>query len=218
MTFLHPHVPYEFKNFSIHLIATFLGLLMALGLEQWREHHVEMARMKENLQLIRNELQTNRTDIQETVDTMAINQKDFETFNEVMERLVKEKRTGHLLKESVHINLGINIFSFRLSAWESAKAGGTLRNLESEKMGLLTNVYTDIEQLRRIQDAKSSYPWFQDIVYYMNQPHALGNASLEQFEQCANSFRRAQADNSLWIVLGKRMVTEIDSTLTVEFP
>jgi len=218
MTFLHTHVPHEFKNFSIHLIATFLGLLMALGLEQWREHHVEMARMKENLQLIRNELQINRTDIQETMETMAKDQKNFEIVNEVFNRLVKEKRLGKTLKDSIHITLGINIFSFRLSAWESAKAGGMLRNLESEKMGLLANVYTDIEQLRRIQDAKSSYPWFQDIVYYMNQPHALGNASLEQFEQCVNSFRRAQADNSLWIILGKRMVTEIDSTLTVEFP
>jgi hypothetical protein len=218
MAMLHPHVPREFKNFSIHLFATFLGLLMALGLEQWREHHVETVRMKENLQLIRNELVTNRTDIRENVDKMVESQKSFNAIDGIFEKLVRERRAGRAFKDSNNIKLDIHIFPFRLSAWENAKAGGALRNLESEKMGVLANVYTDIEQMRRMQDMKSSYPWFQDIVYYISQPGALDNASVVQMEQCADSFRRAQADNRMWINIGEAIIAEIDSTLKVEFP
>jgi hypothetical protein len=218
MTFLHPHVPYEFKNFSIHLIATFLGLLMALGLEQWHEHHVEMARMNENLQLIRNELQTNRTDIQDNMNKMVESQKSFESIDGIFKKLVQERRAGHAFKDSINIKLGIYIFPFRLSAWENAKAGGALRNLESDKMGVLANVYTDIEQMRRMQDMKVTYPWFQDIVYYISQPRVLENASVTQLEQCTDSFRRAQADNRMWIDIGGGIVADIDSTLKVAFP
>jgi hypothetical protein len=218
MAIMHPHVPRELKSFTIHLFATFLGLLMALGLEQWREHHVEIARMKENLQLIRNEIGTNRTDIQETVDKMVESQKSYEAIDEIFEKLIRERRAGRVFKDLINIKLEIHIFPFRLSAWENAKAGGALRNLESEKMAVLANVYTDIEQMRRMQDMKSSYPWFQDIVYYISQPGALENASVVQLEQCADSFRRGQADNRMWIGIGGEIIAEIDSTLKVEFP
>jgi len=53
---LHPHIPHDLKEFSKHLFATFLGLLMALGLEQWREHRVEVKVTQEALAAVKNEL------------------------------------------------------------------------------------------------------------------------------------------------------------------
>ena len=77
---LHPHVPEELKHFGKHLFATFLGLLMALGLEQWREH-------RHDAQIAREALEAVQVELQEDVAGMEANLKRCDTSLESLARL-----------------------------------------------------------------------------------------------------------------------------------
>ena len=53
---LHPHVPEDLKHFGKHLFATFLGLLMALGLESWHQSHLHAEAARHSRAFIAREL------------------------------------------------------------------------------------------------------------------------------------------------------------------
>ena len=63
---LQSYLP-DIKLFLKHLLATFLGLLMALGMEQWHEHYRETKWARAFLQQILVDLRQNRIDLKDTL-------------------------------------------------------------------------------------------------------------------------------------------------------
>ena len=56
---LHPHIPEELTHFGKHLFATFLGLLMAVGLESCHQEHTRAKIAKIQLEDVEQEIRSN---------------------------------------------------------------------------------------------------------------------------------------------------------------
>lgn len=163
---LHPHVPEELKSFGKHLFATFLGLLMALGLEAWREHSVEKHRAESHLHSIYEELELNRKECASIAGNQEANLAKCDRITTYLEQLVVDRRAGRepqpLPKDISEIGTD---FSFRTAAWDSAKATGIFRLLPQAKLAELSQTVADLERQTRIFENEVQQPWFQDYIY-----------------------------------------------------
>jgi hypothetical protein len=208
---LHPHVPEELKHFGKHLFATFLGLLMALGLEQWREHRHEVRLSEESLRRIEAELRRNRAD---TAQRLAQVESEFpanEAYYRDLERVVAERRAGRKGPLPVRPKLHNPDFSFTWSAWESARSTGGLRHIDPARLQRISEAYADMQRFIPIQDQLMAIPAMADMITFGRlEPGAL---TLPELERLLNGFRFAETWNRSRIRIGRDLVKELDEAL-----
>ena len=166
---LHPHVPEDLKHFSKHLFATFLGLLMALALESWREHRAEarMARDYQDRLVSGDFLQTNRKDLEERLAVIEREQPKLEAYAMAFADAARERQRGHAkalpAKPTVQ---GIDL-SFIWSAWDMAKAVGVLRHLDPLRVQRFASVYSDMQRVQGVLDQMVLGPGFPGCVHLL---------------------------------------------------
>lgn len=147
-----PHLPEEIKPFGKHLFATFLGLLMALGLESWHQEHQAKARALSQMEQVEKELRHNDA-------MLARLQKDLGQVVQVQQTAidaVRDFQRTHQLGPRCG-SLDTAQFNFATSAWEAAVNLGVQRYLTPAKGSALSTLYTSMKRNQGIQDALVLY-------------------------------------------------------------
>lgn len=147
---LHAHVPEDMKHFGKHLLATFLGLLMALGLESWREHHLEDKAARQALGTVVRELETNRKELQECLISLEQYQKDLlETL-----KTVRKFRQGAIPgRETLKMGSTLNLPDLQSAAWQAAATTQLVHRIPFEVVESLEQAYGSGRVLREQQTA-----------------------------------------------------------------
>ena len=167
---LHPHAPEGLKGLGKHILATFLGLLMALGLENWREHRHEASLLREALNRVNAELLENQKDLQERLPVLEDEQKPLEAYAEAMNLAAHAAPGKAVFPQRPQLkNLD---FNFNFSAWESAKAAGLLRQLDPERLQRLSQAYTTMQRVVQVYDQMVQGTTMQDLWIFDGQDPA----------------------------------------------
>jgi hypothetical protein len=139
---LHPHVPEDLKHFGKHLLATFLGLLMALGLEQWREHRTQARFTREALHAVEAELASNLQAIDRQMGRAEESLRTLDRLKARIDSLAQSRRKGARPDLSPFEGpVGINLECVVPDAWEALKAQGLLKELPQQRTLRLSVVY-----------------------------------------------------------------------------
>jgi hypothetical protein len=181
---LHPHVPEELKHFGKHLFATFLGLLMALGLEQWREHRHETKLAHQALTAVEAELREGMSlaEIQSTRCEQSL--RTVAELDAYLAELIAAKRQGKPLPQPREVgNLGIAM-NFPTDAWETFKGFGALRQVTPDRARRLSRAYST---LTAIQQHFLSHPIARQVpaslIIDLEHPERLQNQDMARLEQ-----------------------------------
>lgn len=181
---LHPHIPEDIKHFGKHLFATFLGLLMALGLEQWREHHHEATLAHQALATVEAELKEDLNRVDREFARCAESLHSTEVLDAYLVELMAAKRAGRpapYLREQP--NMGIAL-KFPMDAWETFKALGALRHVAPDRGLRLSRAYL---RLGSMQQHFESHPVLRQIpaslFLQLEQPERLRSLDLSHLEQ-----------------------------------
>ncbi len=146
---LHPHVPEGLKHFGKHLFATFLGLLMALGLEQWREHHVEARRAEESLACVEAELRADLARVEQQLTRCEMSIRTADALDAYFDRALEARRRGRPLPALPKLeDLGVAP-TFATDAWETLKGLGALRHIAPDRIRRLSRAYVLFSTLRQ---------------------------------------------------------------------
>jgi hypothetical protein len=203
-----PDLTKTMKRFSLDLFATFLGLLMALGLEQWREGRRDQRIAQEFLSRVQVEIQQNRKEAAGKLD-------NFQKSLENDERLVKDLEVlldarDHHRPEPVVVIPGElrGDYFFQTAAWEAAKASGMLRYLGADRIHDISGAYTDFQVLMAFQgQAFGTQELSVLLTYGSDDPARLETATLRRLLESARYLRGV---NRNMIQLGKQILPELD--------
>lgn len=149
---LHPHLPEDLKSFSKHLFATFLGLLMALGLEQWAEHRRENRLAHSFLENIQADLIWNLKAVKELEVTFAACQETDKAALTQLEAVLVARSKGQnppIIERKGSYRAD---FRFSTSAWDAAKASGAFRHLPPSLLQELSEMFSQMKRIEDIQD------------------------------------------------------------------
>ncbi|MBB5205171.1 hypothetical protein HNQ51_002490 [Inhella inkyongensis] len=171
---LHPHIPHQVKQFAEHLFATFLGLLMALALEQWREHRHELKIAGQALEGVRAELLANAKVLRDNQAIAADTARYWNETQAYMDELVlarAQKRAAQAPTPQRPDRMGAEL-NFRTGAWDSAKSLGLPRHLGTKELQDLTETYASLVRIQAVQDqtlvqvqGTDHRPWAQPQIY-----------------------------------------------------
>ncbi len=196
---LHPHVPEDLKHFARHLLAVFLGLLMALALEQWREHAHETRVAAEYMTRIDHELRQNGDMVRKRVIWMKDAERSADTLVSDLERMIAARRAKRPAAPPSRPPFIRAEFSFSTSAWDAAKAAGVVRQIEPTRVYLLSTIYSGMQRITQIQDREvTTGPGVVGASLYDEDWSKLDTASLEDLLGYAR-FERGCTRNRLRI-------------------
>jgi hypothetical protein len=140
---IRDHARLHLPSFLVQVLATSVGLLLALGLDQWRDHRKQVALAHAHLAAIQAELKANQAEIASELESCR-------TFDATLSHFSRVLREGGALK--LDANFSFSLASLRQSAWDMAVAGQTPLRSEPGRMTRLANAYESIRVLRSIQD------------------------------------------------------------------
>lgn len=115
------HTPHSVRDFFLHIFTITIGLLIALGLEsfvEWR-HHVHLGH--EAAANIRQELDSNRKELQQVLSAVPQEQRSLKSFADFLQQREAGKPTD--LKRA---EVGFTLASLRDASWQTASATGAL--------------------------------------------------------------------------------------------
>ena len=135
---LHAHVPEGMKSFGKHLFATFLGLLMALGLESCHQQHVQSARAHSAMAAVRSELESNRKDV--AIAKAAV-KRNFARMANILKAAEALKGRKTEPAEKPEFKLDLELAELPSAAWDAAVAAQIVHNIPFEQVQALSNVY-----------------------------------------------------------------------------
>lgn len=208
---LHPHVPEELKSFSKHLLATFLGLLMALGLESWREQQHARHLSEESLQRIQAELARDREDTARRLSGIEAEQPRVEAYCRALEQAVAARRRGREAPFPVPPQVRNPDFDFTWSAWETARSTGNLRYIDSDHLMRLSEVYTSLQRFVLIQDRIIQNPGMADLMILSGRDAA--GLTPSELDRLLDGYRFNQAWNRQRIRYGREILARLDAVL-----
>ncbi len=187
---LHPHVPEDLKHFGKHLFATFLGLLMALGLEQWREHHMEAKRAEQALAGVETELREDLALIQRQSARSEASARTAEALDAYIGDLIAAKRQGRALPPPPELkDLGIAP-NFYTDAWETLKGLGVLHHLPPDRARRLSRAYLGFSGFRQHFDTQPLLRQIPASLFLMlERPDRLAEMSQPELERAREGVR-----------------------------
>lgn len=211
MLTLHPHASENIRHFGKHLLATFLGLLMALALEQWREHRQEARTAEESLRRIEEELRWDRNETARRLADIEAERPLMEAYCNELERTLGARGEKHPVSLPPRPEVNNPDFSFTWSAWESARSTGILRQIDPARLQRLSEVYSDMQRLIPVQDRVLTVPAISDLITFAHRdPKTL---TYEELRRLLNGYRFQQVWNTDRIRIGHEALHELDEAL-----
>jgi hypothetical protein len=207
---LHAHVPENIRNFAKHLFATFLGLLMALGLEQWNEHRREAHAAHAFLERIQEDLDLNAAYCR----NMALTFKACKEFDErvggQIKAVLEARKRGAKAPLIVKDGNCRDDMRFYTSAWDAAKASGVLQHLPPR---LVQDLSRSFEDLRRIEALDAGWLNTETMTavsaHFHEDWNALDTRDLEAV-LAGVTFLRGMCAN--WEAVCRNRIPEIEKT------
>ena len=205
---LQSYLP-DIKLFLKHLLATFLGLLMALGMEQWHEHYRETKWARAFLQQILVDLRQNRIDLKDTLAALAECEANERIFLDRLDQAILARQKGLPPLQVVGPNKIREEFHFSSSAWDAAGASGALRYLPPELLPRLSELFDGFKRITTIQDQTISAPVSQSILFSFHDANWGELAPSEQL-RVKEGMRFLLGSNRNWIRVAKSMDKELE--------
>lgn len=199
---LHPHIPHELKDFSKHLFATFLGLLMALGLESWHQEHARKKAATESYRVLLDEVRANQQEIEGMLNSFdkasALNQVTVEQ----LERLVRNRRKNLVapIPSDMKIAIAKPDGVYRVSAWSVAVSAQHLNRFPKEQIGPLSEHYDLLRRFQAVQDREFLLAGLARLLPVRDKAQmntVLADMTLGELEQALASMRSLQ--NQLFV-------------------
>jgi hypothetical protein len=135
------------KSFGKELAATFLGLLLALGLEQWRVRNHERHMTVQAMKAVTAELQVNRDNIRQQLARCEESLKSITALEGRLEAMALARSRG-LAPDVSPFGLPLGLaLTFTPDAWEALKGQGLLRCLPQERVLRLSAYYRKAQAL-----------------------------------------------------------------------
>lgn len=157
---LHVHPPENIRHFAKHMLATFLGLLMALGLEQWREHRQERQVLREAMEAVQEELAQNQETLTRSIQRCETSRTSLRALLPQVDGLIQARKRGGPLPAVSECAIGTS-WTLSSDAWSALKAMGLLRALPAAKVKALSHAYGSAEsmdQMIRLQPCVQQMP------------------------------------------------------------
>lgn len=140
---IREHARHHLPAFLVQVLATAVGLMLALGLDQWKEQRRQAALARAHLASIQAEL---RSDAAEIAEELA----SFKPLDGALAGIERALRQGQRPSPDTH--LGLSVATLRQSAWDMAVAGQTPLRSDLERMARLAGAYEGIRLLRAMND------------------------------------------------------------------
>ena len=176
-----PHQPvHTLKDFSIHIAAITIGLLIALGLEATVEwiHHKHQA--EQAVELLKQEVDRNRIALANDMRSGDLAERNHRAALEVLHRL----RSG-IHKSDDHLIFVRKFDTFGSTAWKVAHESGAAAFIPYDMMARYGDIY---EVQQRINDAAASaYADLQSATSVLNTEAAGQGAEEESIQREAES-------------------------------
>ena len=146
---LHPHVPEDLKHFGKHLFATFLGLLMALGLESWHQSHLHAEAARHSQAFIARELEANRRELERELDSVHKCLPALDRMRKSLEARLGDRRGPAQAFLSME-DLRVSIATLRNASWEASVATQSVAHMESWRVERIANTFALQKDLEAI--------------------------------------------------------------------
>lgn len=146
---LHPHIPEDLKHFGKHLFATFLGLLMALGMESWHQSHGHAKAAQHSRAFIARELESNRRELDRELASIQKCLPALDKMRRALEARLGE-RQGPIEDFLSMEDLSVSIATLRSASWEATVATQAIAHMESWRVERIANSFAlqkDLEAL-----------------------------------------------------------------------
>lgn len=140
---LRDHARSHLPAFLVQVLATAVGLMLALGLDQWRDRRRQAELARAHLAALQAEL---RADLSE-LDGEASSLEDQDRMLAAVIRFLEGQAP---MPPNLH--LGFSLASLRQSAWDMAVAGQTPLRSDLERMGRLANAYESLRLIRSLNE------------------------------------------------------------------
>ena len=139
---LHPHVPEDLKHFGKHLFATFLGLLMALGLESWHQSHLHAEAARHSQAFIARELERELDSVHKCLPAL-------DRMRKSLEARLGDRRGPAQAFLSME-DLRVSIATLRNASWEASVATQSVAHMESWRVERIANTFALQKDLEAI--------------------------------------------------------------------
>ncbi len=136
------HARHHLPGFIVQVLATTVGLLLALGLDQWRDHRRQSALSRIQLTAIEEELKTNLAEVD-------LESKSIDGLDRQLATLIAQLRASHGLLDN---RISLHIASLRESAWSMTLSSQVALHTYPERMAQLADAYESVRMLKGLQD------------------------------------------------------------------
>ena len=154
----------QFREDAIHfckaLFATFLGLLMALGLESWRLEHYQQKVARAALESVLQEMEGNRKALHDLATVNAGVPRNLGTMIGLLETLQDDRRQHHpwrpweaTMELTIHHTAG----HLKSSAWDMALADQSIHRFPKAQAADLADFYQQMGRLQALLDQPVDY-------------------------------------------------------------
>ena len=147
---VHPpdHAPHGVRDFLLHIFTITVGLLIALGLEnfvEWR-HHVHLKHQAE--ETMRQELRANQKDLNDVVAAIPREQANLKRIEAFLQARMEGKTfTVHSMQT------GMTQVTPQNAAWNTASATGALSYMDYDEVQRFSSAYQLQAKFERFEDA-----------------------------------------------------------------
>lgn len=144
---------YKFGDFFRNFIAVALGIIITFAGSDWIEERKIQKEIKDALQLVKVEMQTNRETLQSLIERITLEQQGAKYLlknKDNMQKIPKDSLNKYAALPFQWAN-----FIFSNNAMEMLKASGLIQKIENKELSLqILTIYTEIKE---VENAYSKY-------------------------------------------------------------
>lgn len=144
---------YKFGDFFRNFIAVALGIIITFAGSDWIEERKTQKEIKDALQLVKVEMQTNRETLQSLIERITLEQQGAKYLlknKDNMQKIPKDSLNKYAALPFQWAN-----FIFSNNAMEMLKASGLIQKIENKELSLqILTIYTEIKE---VENAYSKY-------------------------------------------------------------
>ncbi len=148
------------KHFAKSLVATFLGLLMALGLESWNRERLQQRAAKAALASVMREAEANRKALHDLATTNQDLPRNLKLTIAALESLqdARTRRQPWVLPENFgNLSIKHTAGSLKSSAWGMALADQSVQRFPKAQAETLASIYQQLGRLQAFLDQPVDY-------------------------------------------------------------
>lgn len=137
---------YKLGDFFRNFIAVALGIIITFAGSDWIEDRKTQKEIKDTLQLVKAEMQTNRETLQNLIERITLEQKGAKYLLEYKDKM--DKIPTDSLNKYANLPLQLTNFTFSNNAMEMLKASGVIQKIENKELSLqILAIYTEIKEV-----------------------------------------------------------------------